>query len=90
MIGKTRVAPFKSITIPRLELTTALVSIKMSTLLHDELDYKTISAIFWMDSRVVLGNIANDSRRFHIFSANRVQQISDQSNVSQWHYVTTK
>ena len=90
VIGKARVAPLKSITIPRLELTAALVSIKMSTLLHDELEYETISDIFWTDSRVVLGYIANDSRRFHIFVANRVQQIRDHSNVSQWHYVTTK
>ena len=45
---------------------------------------------YWTDSKIVLGYIANDSRRFHIFVANRVQQIHDHSVSSQWRYIETK
>ena len=41
--------------------------------------------VFWSDSKVVLGYIHNDSRRFHIFVANRVQQIRESTNPNQWH-----
>ena len=39
---------------------------------------------------VVLGYIANDSKRFHVFVANRVQTIRDATSVEQWHHVDTK
>lgn len=39
---------------------------------------------------MVLGYIANESRRCHVFVANRVQQIQDSTSVEQWRYVETK
>ena len=45
--------------------------------------------IFWTDSQVVLGYIKSDVQRFKIFVANRVQQIRDQTDKRQWHYVET-
>ena len=44
---------------------------------------------YWTDSRIVLGDVTNDSKRFHTFVANRVRQIRDHSLPSQWHYVET-
>ena len=82
VMAKSRVSPLKSITIPRLELTAALVSVKVSTILHKELDFEKIVDIYWTDSKVVLGYINNEARRFHIFVANRVQQIRDESTLA--------
>ena len=45
--------------------------------------------MFWTDSQVVLGYIRNDARCFHVFVANRVQQIKDSSSPDQWRYVVT-
>ncbi|CAC5388036.1 unnamed protein product [Mytilus coruscus] len=91
VIGKSRVVPSKPITIPRLELTAAVISVKISAILRDELEYsdKGVIEFFWTDSNVVLGYIANDSRRFHVFVANRVQQIRDNTEPSQWNYVSS-
>ncbi|XP_076086068.1 uncharacterized protein LOC143056790 [Mytilus galloprovincialis] len=91
VIGKSRVVPLKPITIPRLELTAAVISVKISAILRDELEYsdKNVTEYFWTDSNVVLGYIANDSRRFHVFVANRVQQIRDNTEPFQWNCVSS-
>ena len=90
LMGKARVTPLKPVTVPRLELTAAVVSVKICTQLQRELDYEGVKEVFWTDSKVVLGYIANETRRFHIFVGNRVQQIQEHSSPDQWHYVDTK
>ena len=39
---------------------------------------------------MVLGYINNNTKKFKIFVANRIQQIHEGSNVSQWRYVPSK
>ena len=67
-----------------------MVSAKISALLKRELEYENITEWFWTDSKIVLGYIANNARRFHVFVANRVQQIREHTEVSQWRYVSTR
>lgn len=81
LMGKARVTPLKVVTIPRLELQAAVVSTKVSCILKQELDYKDIAEHFWTDSKVVLGYISNETKRFHAFIANRVQRIRES-----WHH----
>ncbi|XP_014674056.1 PREDICTED: uncharacterized protein LOC106814273 [Priapulus caudatus] len=88
--GKARVTPLKSITIPRLELTAATIAVRVKTFLNEELKLDDAEHIFLTDSKVVLGYIKNCERRFHVFVANRIQQITDNSYPSQWRYVATK
>ena len=57
--------------------------------LKDELEYEGIKDYYWTDSKVVLGFISNESRRFHTYVANRVQLIHEHTTPSQWHYVET-
>ena len=75
VMAKSRVTPLKPVTVPRLELTAAMVSTKISSFLLKELSYEDIHEFFWTDSKVVLGYISNEARRFHTFVANRVQAI---------------
>ena len=42
---------------------------------------------YYTDSKVVLGYIKNDTRRFHVYVANRVQTIRNLSQPDQWEYV---
>ena len=44
---------------------------------------------FYTDSKVVLGYIQNESRRFYVYVANRVQTIRKMSNPRQWKYIDT-
>ena len=90
VIGKSRVTPLKPVTIPRLELTAAITSVRVSEQLRKELPLENAEEIFWTDSKVILGYIANESRRFHVYVANRVQEIHDKTSPKQWRYVETK
>lgn len=71
VMGKARVAPTKIVTIPRLELTAAV------TKLERELELKVDREYFWTDSKVILGYINNEVKRFHVFVANCVQRIRE-------------
>lgn len=44
-------------------------------MIHRELDVEISDEIYYTDSKVVLGYIQNDSRRFYVYVANRVQTI---------------
>ena len=89
VVGKTRVTPLKHKTIPRLELAAATISAKMSEFVRNELEYPEFQEFFWTDSRVVLGYIHNEAKRFHVYVANRVQQIRDLTDPNSWFYVET-
>lgn len=54
-----------------------------------ELEYQNINEVFWTDSQVVLGYINNNDKRFHIYVANRVQQIHEHTEPQKWQYVRT-
>ncbi|KAL7870544.1 hypothetical protein SRHO_G00080410 [Serrasalmus rhombeus] len=61
VMAKARVFPMRVTTIPRLELTAAVVSVSVSSLLREELGYSEVEDYFWTDSKVVLGYINNDA-----------------------------
>ena len=90
VIGKSRVAPLKPVTIPGLELTAAVCSVRISKQIKHELEYKIDDEYFWTDSMVVLGYIASMTRWFHIFVANRVQEIQESTKIEQWRHVKTE
>ena len=90
VIGKSRVALLTPVTVPRLELTATVCSVKISQQLRHRLSYHIDQEYFWTDSNVVLGYISNESRRFHVFVANRVQEIQNSTSVEQWNHVESK
>jgi hypothetical protein len=90
VIAKSRVTPLKLMTIPRLELNAACVSVRIAEVLRRELKYEDIEEYFWTDSKVVLGYIFNEVKRFKTFVANRVAQIRRKTSTNQWHYISTK
>ena len=61
--------------IPRLELTAAVVASKVSNLLNAELDLVPMVNEYWSNSKIVLGYILNEVKRLKIYVANRAQLI---------------
>ena len=87
VMGKARLAPIREISIPRLELTAAVISVKLSKIIRDELDWEVGRVFYWTDSTSVLKCINNESKRFHVFESNRLTIIHNGSEVSEWRYV---
>lgn len=74
VLGKAKLAPQAAHTIPRLELGAAVLAVELAETIMNELDFPLDAVEFYTDSRVVLGYIYNQTRRFYVYVANRVQQ----------------
>ncbi|XP_052810470.1 uncharacterized protein LOC128238519 [Mya arenaria] len=87
VLGKAKVAPSKSHTIPRLELCAAVLATEICMLVTENLGVKFDKVRFYTDSKVVLGYVNNQSRRFYTYVSNRVQKIRQVSSPQQWNYI---
>ncbi|XP_071963870.1 uncharacterized protein [Antedon mediterranea] len=87
VMAKSRLAPLKTMTIPRMELSAAVVSTRLDKMIKQELQTPIDSCTFWTDSTCVLRYLENKETRFQTFVANRVTTILDQSDASQWRFV---
>ncbi|XP_037503363.1 uncharacterized protein LOC119378234 [Rhipicephalus sanguineus] len=89
VMGKAKLTPQPEHTIPRLELCAAVLAVEMTDFILREIDFRPDSVVFYTDSKVVLGYIFNETRRFHVYVANRVQRIRKSTRPEQWKYVRT-
>ncbi|XP_060593431.1 uncharacterized protein LOC132747884 [Ruditapes philippinarum] len=88
-IGKSHLAPIKQMSIPRLELSGAVVGCRLFAMLSEELDMNFDHFTFWTDSMIVLGYINNVSKRFKTFVGNRLSIIHETTYPDQWRHVHT-
>ncbi len=89
VLGKAKLAPLAAHTIPRLELGAAVLAVEIAELIQNELDITPNAVEFYTDSKVVLGYICNETRRFYVYVSNRIQRIRKSTKPEQWHYVPT-
>ena len=74
--------------IPRLELTADTVSVRLNKILTKTLEVPIDRFNFWTDSMTVIRYIANESKRFHTYVANRIS-VKEESNPSHWKCIMT-
>ncbi|KRZ47770.1 hypothetical protein T02_7890, partial [Trichinella nativa] len=63
VMSKTRVAPVKRVTLPRLELMAALITARLISFVKTSLEIKFSKVVCWTDSQVALRWIQGDSYR---------------------------
>ena len=87
VMAKSRVAPLKLVTIPRLELCAAVMATRLATLIRQELRIAINETVFHSDSVTVLQWINSSRCKFHTYVGNRIAEIQDASKPSQWRYI---
>ena len=86
--GKTRVAPLRKISIPRIELLRAVACVRLVEKISENLGIKFCRKYFFTDSSAVLGMIRGESAAFQEFTGTRVSEIKTKSDVEkEWFWI---
>ncbi|KAL7724972.1 hypothetical protein ACLKA6_009761 [Drosophila palustris] len=88
LCSKARVAPLKTLTVPKLELCAAHL---LALLIQDIVKMRLFDCRIhcWSDSSVVLSWLQQEPSKFNVFVANRICAIQQLTEGMEWHYVPT-
>ncbi len=85
--GKTKCAPQKMLSVPRLELQGAVLGVRLKNTIVDAHDFKITKFYFWSDSSTVVQWIQSDSRKYKPFVAHRVAEILESTDINHWRWI---
>ena len=85
--AKSRVAPLKELTIPRLELQAAVLASRLCKSIENEVRIPLQESILFTDSEIVLAWIRNQGRRLKPFVSSRVGEIQSNIQPAQWKHI---
>lgn len=88
--SKSRVAPLKPMTIPRLELAAAELLSRLIVELKESMEFPDMKYILFTDSSPTLYWIRKDPAKLKVYVSNRVKLIQRRTDLKCWHYVNTK
>ncbi|XP_043660207.1 uncharacterized protein LOC122624614 [Drosophila teissieri] len=85
--SKTKCAPMRTMSIPRLELQAAVLGTRLMDTVKQEHGVAISSCVLWTDSKTVLHWISSTHRRYKQFVGNRVTEILESTEASQWRWI---
>lgn len=87
MGGKSKVAPVKVMSIPRLELQAAVLGTRLMQSILQSHQIQIPQRFMWTDSTTVLHWIHSDTRKYRPFVAFRIGEILEKTEPYEWRYV---
>ena len=94
-MSEAKLAPMneKQLTIPCLELQAAVLGYQIRLVIIEETKCEFKAVYLWMDYKIVINYIKNETTNFGVFETNfahHINEIRDNCTVNEWHYVSTK
>ncbi|XP_055549392.1 uncharacterized protein LOC129732493 [Wyeomyia smithii] len=90
VMSRSKVAPLKRQSIPRLELMAAVLGARLSETIFTTHTLKIDQCYFWTDSRTVGSWIRSDQHKFKQFVAFRIGEILELTRAPDWRWISTK
>ena len=90
LCSKSRVAPLKKTTLPRLELCAAVLLAQLTNRIIENINFRIDQTFYWSDSTITLHWIKSCPSKWKTFVSNRVTTVQELSKRENWLHVPTE
>ncbi|XP_075210163.1 uncharacterized protein LOC142317482 [Lycorma delicatula] len=89
LCAKSRLAPLKQVSLPRLELYGAVLLTRLIARVKASIDLNINETYLWTDSSILLAWLKGSPSIWKTFVANRVSEVQDLTKECTWHHVSS-
>ena len=86
-MSKSKLAPIKTVTLPRLELNAAVTGVRMYKMIIRETDLPVERTVFWSDSTLTLQYLRNITLSSNVYVSNHQSEILEVTVATDWRHV---